>query len=493
VTDRSATDNPADRTATDVQVAERQVEAHSASLRKDLRLIDLILAQILVVIVPEFFGTAVKAGAAHVMLWICAVVLFFIPQGLVVAKLNRLLPLEGGLYEWTRLAFGDRIGFLTAWNVWLSFIIQVSQVALVTTTYVMYAFGPRAAWIAQSKALILAASVVLIAVLMWVARLGLRVGKWVSNAGSVITLLTLVGLIVLQFVLVRRGTLPAYHPLPWVVPPLTLFTLSVFGRMTFGALSGFEYVAIFAGECRDPSRHLARSVLIAAPVIALLYILGTSAILAFVSPDAVDIIGPVPQALSLGFQSFGVVGIVAPIAILLVLANYLCSYSIYVSGMARLPMVAGWDHLVPDWFARLHPTYRTPTNSILAVGGVALVTGTVVLIGVGVQEALFQLQSWIWGLYSLPYLVMFAIPLLSARRLGMQVSAWIRAAAVSGFIVVLLFLVLAVFPIVRVESSGEYTVKTIGVVVGANVAGAVLYALGNRKRMDRTLRFRAGL
>ena len=40
----------------------------------------------------------------------------------------------------------------------------------------------------------------------------------------------------------------AFHPLRLVTPPLTVFTLSVFSKMTFGALSGFEYVAIFAGN-----------------------------------------------------------------------------------------------------------------------------------------------------------------------------------------------------------------------------------------------------
>jgi glutamate:GABA antiporter len=479
--DKLATDKPAALPTDHLLAAEAQVQAHSAALHKDLGLADLVLAQILVVMVPEFFGTAVKAGAAHVVLWVCAIVLFFIPQGLVVAYLNRLMPLEGGLYEWARLAFGDRIGFLTAWNTWLSFIIQISQVALITTTYITYAAGPRAVWVAQNKTLILAASVGLIAALMWVARLGLSVGKWLSNAGSVLTMLALVALVVLPFVLAWHGKLPSYHPLPLVMPPLTLFTLTVFGRMTFGALSGFEYVAIFAGECRDPGRHLARSVLMAAPVIALLYILGTSAVLTFISPDAVDIIGPVPQALSLGFQSFGVIGIIAPIAILLVLANYLCSYSVYVSGMARLPMVAGWDHLVPEWFGRLHPTYRTPVNSILAVGGVALVSGAAVLAGVGVQEAFVQLQTWIWGLYSLPYLVMFAIPVLAGKRLGIRPAWWLRAASVSGFLVVLLFLLLAVFPIVSVESNGEYTIKTVGVVVGVNILGGVLYWLGHQK------------
>ncbi|HWO39020.1 MAG TPA: amino acid permease, partial [Candidatus Acidoferrum sp.] len=133
-----------------LRAAESEVRAHSESLRKELGIGDLILAQILIVIVPEFFGTAVKAGSSHVVLWILAILLFFIPHALVVAHLNRLMPLEGGLYEWARLAFGDRVGFLVAWNMWLNTTAQVSQVALVTTTYISYAF-PQAAWVASNS------------------------------------------------------------------------------------------------------------------------------------------------------------------------------------------------------------------------------------------------------------------------------------------------------------------------------------------------------
>ena len=99
--------------------AEAEVQSRSSALRRELGIADLVFAQILIIIVPEFFGTAVKAGNAHVVLWLLAIVLFFIPHAYVVAHLNRLMPLEGGLYEWARLAFGDRTGFLTAWNLWL--------------------------------------------------------------------------------------------------------------------------------------------------------------------------------------------------------------------------------------------------------------------------------------------------------------------------------------------------------------------------------------
>ena len=134
-----------------LQAAEAEVQSHSATLRRELGIADLVLAQILIVIVPEFFGTAVKAGNSHVLLWLLAIVLFFIPLAYVVAHLNRLMPLEGGLYEWARLAFSDRTGFLTAWNFWLLQTIQVAQIALVTTTYLSYAV-PRTVWIATKKA-----------------------------------------------------------------------------------------------------------------------------------------------------------------------------------------------------------------------------------------------------------------------------------------------------------------------------------------------------
>lgn len=459
--------------------------AHSAGLRKELGIRDLLLAQILVVVVPEFFGTAIKAGPAHVFLWSLAFLLFFIPQALVVGHLNKLMPLEGGLYEWARIAFSDWIGFLVAWNLWLTSTVQVSQIALITTTYITYAAGPKANRIASNQGVLIATSLVAIAGMTFVARLGLRLGKWVSNAGSIFTVLIVAVLAALPFVLLWRGTLHEYHPARLVMPPLTLFSLSVFAKMTFGALSGFDTIAVFAGESRSPARDIARATLIATPIIALLYIAGTSSILAFVSPENVDIIGPIPQALSLGLSSFGAAAaIVAPVAILLLLTNYLCTYVLLFSANARLPMVAGWDSLLPNWFTKLHTRYKTPVNSILFMGGVALAASMAVLLGVGNQEAFAMLQIWTWTFYGLAYMAMFAIPLVSRRELGLRPGFWLRLAAGCGFFVTLLFVVLCVFPIISVASVTAYTLKTVCVVVGANIFALVLYFVSRRASRD---------
>ena len=460
--------------------AESEVQNHSLQLRKELGLSDLILAQILIVIVPEFFGTAVKAGSSHVVLWLLAILLFFIPHALVVTHLNRLMPLEGGLYEWARLGFGDRIGFLVAWNMWLNTTAQVSQVALVATTYTSYAF-PGLAWVASDRRVLVATSIGLIAIMMLVARLGLSVGKWVSNGGGVITVVVIGVVIILPFVYVWRGHLASYHPLPLILPPLTLFSLSVFSKMTFGALTGFEYVAVFAGESRNPGRNLTRSILLTAPLIALLYILGTSGILAFVSPDAVDVIGPIPEALSRGFALFGLAAPMVSLVVLLLLMNYLCSYILYFSANTRLPLVAGWDHLLPAWFTRLHPKYRTPVNSTLFMGGVALAASMAVLIGAGSQESFVLLQIWAWTFYGFAYLAKFAIPLFSAKEKGLRPGAWLQIASASGFLMTLLFVSLSVLPVIPVASACAYAMKIAFVVLGANFLGWMIYRAGQRK------------
>jgi len=457
------------------------VQPQSRVLRRELGIADLALAQILIVIVPEFFGTAVKAGPAHVVLWLLAILLFFIPQALVVAHLNRLMPLEGGLYEWARLAFGDRVGFLVAWIMWLNTTVQVSQIALVTTTYIAYAFGPGAEWIGSNQFVLVAGSIALIAAMMLVARLGLSVGKWLSNVGSIFTVAILAVLIVLPFFHVHRGTLPHYNPLPLALPAFTLFSLSIFSKMTFGALSGFELIAIFAGESRSPGRNLARSILFTAPLIALLYILGTSAILAFVSPDSIDVIGPIPQALNAGFVVFGFAAPLVSVAILLLLLNYICSYTLYFSTNTRLPLVAGWDHLLPGWFSVLHAKYRTPVNSILFMGGVALAASTAVLIGAKNQEAFALLQIWAWTFYGLAYLVMFAIPLFAPKAKNIRPGLWLRAGAAAAFAVTLLFVLLSVLPVVPVSSVWKYSLKIALVILLANFVGWTVYRVGQRK------------
>jgi amino acid transporter len=97
--------------------SEREVELHSHELRKELSLPNLVFTQVLSILGLSWIGTAGKLGASHLMFWMAAIALFYIPSALVVIHLNNEMPLEGGLYQWAKLRFNDLTGFLVACNL----------------------------------------------------------------------------------------------------------------------------------------------------------------------------------------------------------------------------------------------------------------------------------------------------------------------------------------------------------------------------------------
>src|SRR5262245_20341815 len=383
-----------DTTATaELRTAEQSIEAHSAVFKKELGLTDLVLTQILFIVGLSWVGAAAKLGPSHVVFWLLAILLFYIPSAVVVVYLNRLMPLEGGLYQWAKLGFNEFTGFMVAWNLWLFVIVLTSEIGLQVATYLSYALGPNAAWLAGSKWFITVASFVIIGALVVISTIGLGVGKWVHNAGAVMMIVIFTALLALPILNLSRGSITEYRPLAVAAPAFTLLSLNILGKLGFGALGGFEYVAILAGECRDPVRTISRSVIIAAPIIAVMFIMGTSSVLAFVHPDNIDLIGPIPQVLSIGSRPFGLAASIVPVAILMVMCMRLAQASVNFTANTRLPMVAGWDHLLPAWFTKLHAKYRTPVNSILFVGAMMLAVGLSGIVGVGEQEAFELLKN----------------------------------------------------------------------------------------------------
>src|SRR5512147_1013672 len=190
---------------------EAKVEAHSAALRKELGVGDLALTQILFIIGLTWIGVAGKLGPSHVVLWLLAIVLFYLPMAGVVIYLNQLMPLEGGLYQWAKLGFNPVVGFLLAWNLWLYVIVYTSEIGIQCATYLSYALGPGAAWMTSSSWFVALASAVVLALLAGLAFVGLSLTKWVHNAGGVFMITIFSVLILLPLLGLATGHL-ASHP-----------------------------------------------------------------------------------------------------------------------------------------------------------------------------------------------------------------------------------------------------------------------------------------
>src|SRR5262249_40065578 len=259
---------------------------------------------VLFIVGLPWVGVAAKLGTAHVVFWLAAIALFYVPSAVVVIYLSRIMPLEGGLYQWAKLGFNAPVGFLVAWNLWLFAILNTSELGLQVTQYAVYVGGGNnPLW--TNPWLIAGVNAIIMTGLVVVAVLGLGVGKWLNTAGGALMLGTFAILVALPWLNTANGSLASYHPLAATMPVMSVMSLNLLGKMGFGALGGFEYVAIHAGECRNPVRTIGWSVAIAAPVIAAMFIFGTSSVLALVPRDQIDLIAPIPQVLAAGPRPVG--------------------------------------------------------------------------------------------------------------------------------------------------------------------------------------------
>jgi amino acid transporter len=452
---------------------EREVEIHSAELRKELSLPNLVFTQVLSILGLSWIGTAGKLGTSHLMFWLAAIVLFYIPSAFVVIHLNGEMPLEGGLYQWAKLRFNEMTGFLVAFNIWFYNIMFVSEMGLLVANNLAYVLGPSGAWVADSKPVIAVASLVITGMLLSIARIGLSVSKWVHGFAGFMILFLFAAMICFAVPRLFAGTV-AHPPLALSIPAFTLLNLNILGKMGFGAMGGFDTVAIFAGECRgrDVAGIIRRSVWIATPLIAGAFVLGTACVLVFVKPADIDLISPITQVLNRGMRSAGLSGsansLVGTLIVLTLVGQALLSFNC----SARLPLVAGWDHLLPPWFTNLHPRYKTPVGSIWFIGGVTLVIGLLTSLDAGNQEAYQLLQNANGIAFGIAYLAMFAIPLVAR---GEKPSWALRCAAASGFLMTLLYVVMSVFPIIDVPDRLIFALKIGGLMAGLNLAGALYY------------------
>jgi amino acid transporter len=198
----------------------------------------------------------------------------------------------------------------------------------------------------------------------------------------------------------------------------------------------------------------------------------------------INYVAPIPQTLTLSFG--GDVASIARIAILLLQIRILGAASLLFTGATRLPLTAGWDHLIPAWFTRLHPRFRTPTNSIYVTGAVIIALLVLASAGVHAAEAFGVLNDASSQFYALAYLAMFLIPICGAPSLKSRLPRWTAVISAAGVCAILFILVLNAYPFVDVASPGLFAAKIIGAVLLVNAGGLVFYRSRQRSSSSKS-------
>ncbi len=457
------------------------METTTHGLRRELKLRDLVLMQVVLIFFLGWTGFAAKQGSSQIVLWFLAIFLFYLPLAAVVMKLSRAMPVEGGVYQWVKAGISPFAGYMAGWCVTVYIVTAFAVIGSFLASGLAYAGGANSAWMITSKpfALILTGLAGLTAFVINVR--GLQVAKWLSGVGSVLGVATF---LLLLYLLIKALwiAMPAARgsfSLAW--PRLSVLTLNVLAKMAIGALAGFDSSAVFSEECKKPGNDVARSVMIAAPLIALMYILGTCSVLAYIPSADVDLAATVPQVLHAGFGDSGLGRMLTLIAVCGFNLSFLAGMVICVGMVSRLPMVAGWDGLLPGWWSELHPRFRTPAKAVGAVTLSLMLLGILSLLGASNQEAV-QVAAGV-GLASLciMYMLLFGVILFGFRSGVERPGVGIRLGALAGFSVALISFIFQIVPLGEVASPAMFAMKVTGGLVCTIGLGAYLYRRGTTR------------
>jgi amino acid transporter len=466
------------------------VSSEKSKLRRVMGFWDVLLFCIATVLGPRWIAAAARNGQSSISLWILAALLFFVPTAFIIVELSTRFPEEGGLYVWTKMAFGDFHGFVAGWTYWIYTVFYFPGLLLASAAMSAYVGGAGSAWMAQNRAFLLGSSFVLLIVAVWLNIIGLQIGKWLQNAGGVGTYLPLMMIVGVALFLWSRHGSATHFTWAGMMPHWDWDTVNFWPQLAF-AFAGLELVSAMSEEVKNPQRTFPRAIFASGALIALMYIAGTVAVLMLLPSETVDPKSGVFQAITEGSAMLRMAA-VGVIAALLVTVGNAGGVGSTVAGVARIPFIVGIDRYLPAAFGKIHPKWRTPYISILVQ---AIISGVILLLAQVNENMRGAYQIVVDAatiLYFIPFIYMYAsaIKLYTRGDRSGNRSAFVIPggrfgvclAAGLGLFVVIVGIVLSFVPPGDTSNKILFETKLVAGTVLSILLGLILYYRGARLR-----------
>jgi len=367
---------------------------------------DLLLFYVVTGISLRWIATAAAAGPSSIVIWIGAWLAFYTPLALSVIELSSRYPHEGGLYVWSKRAFGDFSGFMAAWTYWTSNLPYFPAVLYFAASNVLYMRQAEWGHFSRDATFYIVFALVTLAAATLLNVIGLDVGKWLHNVGALamwIPVLIVIGMGLVAWHRFGSATTFSIHSM---TPSVRLNDLIFWSVLTF-AFGGCETASFMGEEIKNARRTIPLALFFGGATVTFCYIVGTLGVLVALPSSEVSSLQGLVQAIAKTAGRVGVPGVLPLAAFLIALSNIGASGA-YLAAVARLPFVAGIDRYLPPSFGRLHPRWGTPSVALLIqalIGAVFIFLGQA---GTSVKGAYDVLVSMGVITYFIPYLYLFA-------------------------------------------------------------------------------------
>jgi amino acid transporter len=433
----------------------------------------------------QWVATAATAGASAMAMWVVAWLIFFVPLVLAVIELSSRYPQEGGLYVWTKQAFGEFGGFMAGWIYWSSDLPYLPTILYFAAANALFLGGEHAHLLAKNSTYFIVFSVLGLSLGLVLNLIGVDIAKWLYNVGSLGTWVPAVILMVVGAIAWRKFGSATPFTLQTIRPATGLKDLIFWATIVY-ALSGAESASFMGDEIREPRKTIPRGLLTAGVVITICYMLGTFAVLVALPKEQVNGLEGIMQAIAQSTSRVGWSALIPLAAFLLVLSS-LGSVAAWLAAMSRIPFVAGIDRFLPPAFARLHPKWGTPYVPLLTQAILSAIFIFLGQAGTSVRGAYDVLLSMTIIVYFVPYVMVFAALIkLQREPAGPEVIHIPGGKPVAfvvgtvGIVTSVLTIIFSAFPTADEPHKGLALLKEIGLVGLLLAIGVLIFVFGKR-------------
>jgi basic amino acid/polyamine antiporter, APA family len=292
---------------------------------------------------------------------------------LCYAEFAGMIPAAGSAYTYGYAALGEIVAWVIGWDLLLEYALVVAVVSIGWSGYLrvllgqfglslplwaMGAAGTGAGHILDLTAMLGSLAVALL--------LTLRV-EWGARFNTAMVVLKIAAVI-----LVIAAGLPHVHTANWhPFMPYGFGGVAEGAAVVFFAVFGYDTLTTAAEEAQDPQREVPRAVLLSLSISLVLYIAMSLVLTGIVRFDKLNNAAPVASA----FTAIGLPWVTLVVSAAAV-AGIVSVMLAFMLGCARIWFAMSRDGLLPAWFAKVHPRYRTPHRPTLIAGVLtALVAG----------------------------------------------------------------------------------------------------------------------
>ena len=447
---------------------------------------DLVLFYVVTGISLRWIATAAAAGPSSIVIWIGAWLVFYVPLALCVLELSSRYPSEGGLYVWSKRAFGDFSGFISAWTYWTSNLPYFPAVLYFAASNILFIRQDAWAHLSNNATFYIVFSLLTLGVATLMNIVGLDVGKWLHNIGALAMWIPVGIVIVMGLIAWHRYGSATSFTLHSMTPSAHLKDLIFWSVLVF-AVGGCETASFMGEEIKNPRRSIPFALLFSGVTVTFCYIVGTAAILLALPSSEVSNLQGLVQAISKTASRAGFPGVLPVAAFLIALSN-IGAAGAYLAAVARLPFVAGIDRFLPPAFGKLHPRWKTPWVALLTqlvLGALFIFLGQA---GTSIKGAYDVLVSMGVITYFIPYLYLFAAMIkLQREPAGPDVirvpggSTVAKLVATVGFLTTTMTIALSLIPQPDEPNKLLALLKIVGGCGALVLVGVWIYVAAKRK------------